>query len=116
MDNDNWNFINSNPAPIFGVLAHQSSVAGGMHQHYFFGASDTLTIRTWRYFVRVCLYRCHEPAQRDYVAMEQFGPRVEPPRLLGCRFDQLGDERHGQSPIHGCHACSWAMGAVGSTR
>jgi hypothetical protein len=39
-----WNGISANPAPLSGGLAHQSALAAGLHQHYFFGASYPLPI------------------------------------------------------------------------
>ncbi len=41
---DVWNWISSNPAPYAGTLAHQSVVANGEHQHYFYNATATLTV------------------------------------------------------------------------
>src|SRR5205807_3837315 len=41
---DGWNWIASNPAPYSGSLAHQSVVAAGEHQHYFYNATATLAI------------------------------------------------------------------------
>ncbi len=43
---DGWNWINSSvfPGPYSGALAHQSNIYSGMHQHYFYGAPQTLTI------------------------------------------------------------------------
>jgi len=41
---DNWNWINSNPAPFAGTLAHQSAAAQGVHQHYFDWASQTMSV------------------------------------------------------------------------
>ncbi|MGH9877753.1 MAG: hypothetical protein ACRD5H_08950, partial [Nitrososphaerales archaeon] len=43
-DNDSWNFVSSNPAPFSGTAAHQSSLYGDVHQHYFFGATDKLGV------------------------------------------------------------------------
>lgn len=43
---DFWNWVNSNPAPYSGTLAHQSALASGEHQDYFSGATGTLTIGT----------------------------------------------------------------------
>ncbi|RKZ65510.1 MAG: hypothetical protein DRQ48_11565, partial [Gammaproteobacteria bacterium] len=37
-----WNFISTNPTPFSGALAHQSILGPGLHQHYFYGTSDTL--------------------------------------------------------------------------
>ena len=41
---DTWNWINSNPTPSSGTLAHQSVIAAGLHQHYFSGATATLSV------------------------------------------------------------------------
>jgi hypothetical protein len=43
---DIWNWIGSNPLPFSGALAHQSVVAAGVHQHYFYGATAALTVAT----------------------------------------------------------------------
>jgi hypothetical protein len=44
--NDSWSWISSNPAQYSGTSAHQSSNASGTHQHYFYGATNTLTINS----------------------------------------------------------------------
>lgn len=41
-----WNFIGANLAPFSGALAHQSTLQTGIHQHYFYNASDTLTVNS----------------------------------------------------------------------
>ena len=41
---DSWNWISSNPLPYSGTLAHQSGVASGEHQHYFYNATATLSV------------------------------------------------------------------------
>ncbi len=41
---DTWNWVSSNPAPYSGALAHQSALAAGFHQHYFYGASTTQVV------------------------------------------------------------------------
>jgi hypothetical protein len=41
---DSWNWVSSNPAPFTGASAHQSSVAPGVHEHFFGWASTPLTI------------------------------------------------------------------------
>ena len=43
---DNWNWVTSNPTPISGSAASQSTVTAGLHQHYFSSASQRLTINT----------------------------------------------------------------------
>ena len=45
-DGEGWNWISNNPAPYSGTLAHQSVLASGMHQHYFTGATSTLSVGT----------------------------------------------------------------------
>jgi hypothetical protein len=39
-----WNWVSSAPAPLSGALAHQSVLAAGLHQHYFRGATQTLSV------------------------------------------------------------------------
>lgn len=41
---ESWNWNSSNPAPVSGIAVHTSPNKLGMHQHYFYGASDTMTI------------------------------------------------------------------------
>ena len=41
---ESWNWVSANPTPYSGALAHQSAVAAGYHQHYFFSAADTLAV------------------------------------------------------------------------
>jgi hypothetical protein len=43
---EGWNWIGSNPAPFSGALANQSNIVAGMHQHFFTGATNTLSINT----------------------------------------------------------------------
>src|SRR6185295_14113367 len=40
----NWNWVSSNPAPYSGSLAHQSALLSGLHQHYFYNATATLSV------------------------------------------------------------------------
>ena len=42
---DTWTWVSSNPAPFSGTRAHQSALASGMHQHYFFGAAATMAVK-----------------------------------------------------------------------
>ncbi len=42
-DADGWNWVTSNPTPYTGASSHQSANAAGVHQHYFYGATTTLT-------------------------------------------------------------------------
>jgi hypothetical protein len=41
---DTWSWISSNPTPYSGSVAHQSALAAGLHQHYFFYATNTLPV------------------------------------------------------------------------
>lgn len=41
-----WAFTGSNPTPIAGAFSHQSTLAPGLHQHYFYNTSDRLNINT----------------------------------------------------------------------
>jgi len=43
---DSWSWVNSNPAPFSGSLAHRSAATSGSHQHYFANATATLAIGT----------------------------------------------------------------------
>lgn len=43
-NNDSWTWNSINPTPVSGSLANQSSNVAGMHQHYFVGASNKLSI------------------------------------------------------------------------
>jgi hypothetical protein len=43
-DGETWNWVSTDPAPLFGKLAHQSIVAAGMHQHFFQDATETLPV------------------------------------------------------------------------
>jgi hypothetical protein len=45
-DSEGWNWISSNPTPFSGTVAHQSNLYNGEHQHYFSGATNTLTAST----------------------------------------------------------------------
>lgn len=41
---DSWNWMSTNPSPYSGALAHQSAMATGEHQHYFYNATATLSV------------------------------------------------------------------------
>jgi uncharacterized repeat protein (TIGR01451 family) len=41
-----WVWIFDNPLPYSGKRAHQSSVSAGLHHHFFYGATETLTVNT----------------------------------------------------------------------
>src|SRR5262249_20358629 len=41
---ESWSWVSSNPAPFSGALAHQSALVAGLHQHYFYNATVTLSV------------------------------------------------------------------------
>lgn len=43
---DSWNWTSSNPSPHSGGAAHQSSANAGLHQHFFYSATTTLSVST----------------------------------------------------------------------
>ena len=43
---ETWTWVTSNPTAISGTSAHQSSIVSGTHQHYFDGATTTMSINT----------------------------------------------------------------------
>lgn len=43
-DNETWTWVDADPTPISDSLAHQSNIVAGMHQHYFYGATETLSV------------------------------------------------------------------------
>jgi RHS repeat-associated protein len=45
-DNDGWNWVTSSPTAFSGTSSHQSATVTGTHQHYFYGATQTLTPTT----------------------------------------------------------------------
>ncbi|HKX28159.1 MAG TPA: hypothetical protein VJ302_10725 [Blastocatellia bacterium] len=61
---DSWNFTNAGPDPFSGTVSHQSNIAAGIHQHYFTGASQTLSIATGdRLFAHVYLDPANLPSE-----------------------------------------------------
>ncbi len=43
-EGEGWSWTASSPAPFSEALAHQSAVLVGRHQHFFYGATQTLTV------------------------------------------------------------------------
>lgn len=43
---DGWNWVDKNPKPIFGTLAHQSSITAGRHQHLFDRVTTPIPVAT----------------------------------------------------------------------
>jgi RHS repeat-associated protein len=44
--NESWSWVGSNPSPYAGIQAHQSAIATGFHQHYFFAATGKLRVNS----------------------------------------------------------------------
>lgn len=43
---EGWNWTSTNPTPFSGAVANQSNIVADVHQHFFYGATETLTINT----------------------------------------------------------------------
>jgi subtilisin len=43
---ESWNWVTTNPPPFTGTKSHQSSIATGIRQHFFTGATSTLPVAT----------------------------------------------------------------------
>ncbi|HEY3861980.1 MAG TPA: glycoside hydrolase family 9 protein [Verrucomicrobiae bacterium] len=43
---DSWNWTSSNPSPFSGSLSQQSSAGAGLHEHYFSGATQALSVQS----------------------------------------------------------------------
>jgi hypothetical protein len=41
---EKWNWVSASPSSYSGTAASQSSIAEGLHQHYFYGASATMAV------------------------------------------------------------------------
>lgn len=41
---DAWSWVGASPTPFSGSLAHQSNIVAGNHQHFFYGATETLLV------------------------------------------------------------------------
>ena len=41
---DAWTWSSANPAPVSGSQTHQSALAGALHEHYFDGATESLSV------------------------------------------------------------------------
>ena len=85
---DSWTWISGNPVPYSGTLAHQSAVASGEHQHYFYDATTTLSVRRWREPVCLCVSGSGQSAQRGDAAVERW--ELGTSCLLGCEPDWVG--------------------------
>ncbi len=59
-----WTWVNANPTPYAGTLAHQSNSAAGLHQHFFFDAPKLFSIGTGdRLFAYVFIDPVNKPTE-----------------------------------------------------
>jgi hypothetical protein len=59
-----WNWITNGPAPFSGKKAHRENTASGTHQHYFEGATNTLSVGTGgQLFCYVYLIPTNKPSE-----------------------------------------------------
>ena len=63
-DGEGWTWVRLHPEPLSGKMAHQSSLAAGMHQHFFQGAKASLAVSVGdRLFAHVYLDTGHLPRE-----------------------------------------------------
>ena len=111
---DAWTWVSSNPAPFSGTLAHQSKVASGEHQHFFYNASATLTLR-WA--TRCLSYVYLDPANPPSEVMLQWNDgSIGSTAPTGARTRSVGDQRQREPASHGGAARARAVGAAGGAR
>ena len=111
---DAWTWVSSNPAPFSGTLAHQSKVASGEHQHFFFNASATLDVAVGdTLFVYVYLDPANPPSE---VMLQWNDGSMGAPRLLGGEPDSVGERWQRKPALYGAAARTGAMGAAGGAR
>jgi RHS repeat-associated protein len=66
---DGWTWVSSNPIPYSGTVSHQSAIAAGLHQHYFYGATQTLQVNAGD---RLYAYVYLDPANPPSTVMLQW--------------------------------------------
>lgn len=63
-NSDSWTWVGSNPAPFSKTSAHRSALASGIHQHYFRGATTTLSVgNNQRLFTYVYINPANPPRE-----------------------------------------------------
>src|SRR6266508_2126500 len=61
---DSWTWVSSNPIPYSGTVSHQSAIAAGVHQHYFYGATQKLQVNAGdRLYAYVYLDPANTPSE-----------------------------------------------------
>ena len=73
-DGDSWSWVAGSPAPTSGATSHQSSVVGGLHQHFFAGATDKLTVGAGE---KLVVYVYIDPANVPSEVMLQWNSDAE---------------------------------------
>ncbi|MCI0347982.1 MAG: Tc toxin subunit A, partial [Acidobacteriales bacterium] len=111
---DTWTFAAFAPAPPSGAVAHASTVAAGLHQHFFDKVSDAGKLKVGNedfLYAEIFL----DPANLPQMVMLQFfdGTRSHRAYWGGKQVLYLGDRGHGESPIHGANTIRGRMGAAG---
>ncbi len=66
---DSWTWVSSNPSPYSGTVSHQSNIAAGQHQHFFYGATQTLQVNAGD---RLYAYVYLDPANMPQEVMLQW--------------------------------------------
>ena len=108
---EGWSWVSSNPAPFSGTLAHQSALVSGVHQHYFYNATATLSVAVGdTLFAYVYLDPANPPSE---VMLQWYDGELGAPRVLGREPDRVGDRRQGEPALHGAAAGGGTMGAAG---
>lgn len=60
---ERWQWVNQNPPPLFGKLAHQSAIIAGKHQHSFSGAVVMHVVAGANLFAHVYLDPANPPRE-----------------------------------------------------
>ncbi len=66
---EGWDWISSNPTPFSGTLANRSNLVAGIHQHFFYNASETMTVNAGE---RLMAYVYIDPASPPSMIMLQW--------------------------------------------
>lgn len=89
---DGWNWVKASPAPHAGTLAHQSNLARGLHEHWFEGATATLSLSAGdTLFAWVWLDPEHPP--REIMLMWHDGSSWEHRAYWGANLITYGKDR-----------------------
>ena len=90
-NSEGWNWTSTNPPPFSGALAHQSALAAGLHQHYFYWSTRL---------------RARQSNRCDYAVAKRRGPGWHNGRIQRHRDEQRYDGlRHVHVRLDRQHAC-----------